>query len=29
MAKSKGVNMGEYLATLEEWKAYRWWLDTY
>ena len=24
MAKSKGVNMGEYLATLEEWKAYRW-----
>ena len=24
MAKSKGVNMGEYLATSEEWEAYRW-----
>ncbi len=24
MAKSKGINMGEYLATLEEWEAYRW-----
>ena len=24
MAKSKGINMGEYLATPEEWKAYRW-----
>ena len=24
MAKSKGINMGEYLATTEEWEAYRW-----
>jgi hypothetical protein len=24
MAKSKGATMGEYLATAEEWKAYRW-----
>ena len=24
MAKSKGINMGEYLATPEERKAYRW-----
>jgi hypothetical protein len=24
MAKSKGINMGEYLATPEEWEAYRW-----
>jgi len=24
MAKSKGINMGEYLATHEEWEAYRW-----
>jgi len=24
MAKIKGVNMGEYQATHEEWKAYRW-----
>jgi len=24
MAKSQGINMGEYLATHEEWDAYRW-----
>ena len=24
MAKSKGINMGEYLATDDEWNAYRW-----
>jgi hypothetical protein len=24
MAKSKGINMGDYLATSEEWEAYRW-----
>jgi hypothetical protein len=24
MAKSKGVNMGDYLATPGEWEAYRW-----